>query len=124
MASGFVCHGGAIYHNHGELTIIESTLTENTARDSGGAIDNSGELTVSDSTLTGNTAQENGGAIYHFSGELTISDSTLTRNTAKESGGAICLAKSKYFREKDLKYESENCTFKDNNPDDVYEEKD
>lgn len=109
--------GGAIY-NSGELTITESTLTGNTAKYDGGAIYNRGELTITDSTLTENTAQKYGGAIYN-TGELTITESILTENTAQEgSGGAICL------KESTKKYESENCTFKDNKPDDVYEEKD
>ena len=84
--------GGAIYNNEGgELTITESTLNNNTARWDGGAINNNeGELTITESALNNNTAQEDGGAIYNWKGELTITQSTLTENTAKNGdGGAI-----------------------------------
>ncbi|MEE1335303.1 hypothetical protein [Methanobrevibacter sp.] len=47
-----------------------------------------------------------------------ITESTLNNNTASGSGGAI------YLDNRPRKYVSENCTFKDNEPDDVYEEKD
>ena len=144
--------GGAILNNGGELTITSSALNENTTRKDGGAINNIGEgeltiiksalnnniasekyggggaiynsssLTITESVLTGNTAQgteslsNGGGAINNIGGELTIHESILNNNTAKMDGGAISLKKSK-------KYESENCTFKDNKPDDVYEDK-
>ena len=133
-------YGGAI-HNSGELTITESTLTENTAQEGyGGAIHNKeGELTITKSTLNNNAATRDGGAIHNWGGELTITESTLNNNTAGSggaiynrneltltestlinnasgSGGAICL----YY----TKYGSENCTFKGNEPDDVYEKKD
>ena len=104
--------GGAI-RNGGVLTITDSTLNNNAAQGNGGAIKNYvGELTVTESILSGNTAESGGGAIYNWS-RLTINDSILGNNTASK-GGAIYLKKS---------YESENCTFKDNKPDDVYEDK-
>ena len=99
--------------------IMKSTLTNNIVNGSGGAIENLGELTIEKSTFSKNTAQGIfgcGGAIQN-SGELTITESTLTDNTVSGNGGAIYLRKSR-------KYESDNCTFKDNIPDDVYEKKD
>ena len=104
--------GGAIY-NKGKLTIAESTLNNNTSECYGGAIDNIfGKLTITDSTLNHNTAQKVGGAIRNLDAKLTITCSTLTGNTAQVYGGAISLEKSKY--------NSKKCTFKDNEPDDVY----
>ena len=80
--------GGAIY-NYGNLTITNSTLKDNTATNTGGAIINDhGTLTVTNSTLTDNTAQQQGGAIYNYQGTLTVTNSTLTDNTAAV-GGAI-----------------------------------
>ncbi len=58
-----------------------------------------------------------GGAIHNYKGELTITGSILKENTAQSRGGAI------YLNQKTKKYESENCTFRDNKPDDVYEKK-
>ena len=109
-------YGGAIHNLKGEITITESTLTENTAQRKSGAIHNyDGELTITESALTKNTAQREGGAIYNsWEGELIITESILNENTARH-GGVIYL-------DKQAKYDSKNCTFKDNDPD-VYEDK-
>ena len=83
--------GGAIYNERGdELTIIESILTENIST-KGGAIHNKGSLTITDSTFTENITKgeySSGGAIYN-SGEITITCSTIQENTSQEDGGAI-----------------------------------
>ncbi len=83
--------GGAIY-NDGDVTIINSTISYNTAYsdvDTGGAIFNAGNLTIIGSTLNYNEAysQSGGGAIYN-DGDVTIINSTLSNNTAPR-GGAI-----------------------------------
>ena len=86
LKNGFTEEGGGAIYNKGELTIIKSTLNNNTAH-IGGAIDNSGELTITESTLNNNTAQEgDGGAINNWCCELTISESTLNNNTAQRGG--------------------------------------
>ena len=106
--------GGAIYNKDGEITITESTLNNNTADRGGTIYNNDGEITITESTLNNNTA-DRGGTIYNdHGGELTITESTLNNNTAN-NGGAIYLYNATI-------YESENCTFKDNQPDDVYED--
>jgi hypothetical protein len=92
--------GGAITIQDGaNLTIIESTLSDNTAADDGGAIDNGdngipGSVTIIDSTLSGNQANSDGGAIDNADwgtsgGSVTISGSTLSGNVAGNDGGAI-----------------------------------
>ena len=130
--------GGAI-RNVGELTIIESTLTQNTAEWNGGAIDNSwGELTVTESAINNNAAINGGGAIYNYKDELTITESVLTGNMAWGGGaiyngsdGVLTVTESALnenaadyggaiFLKESRKYESINCTFNDNNPDEVY----
>ena len=89
LKNGFTIENGGAINNEGELTITESTLTENTAK-YGGAIHNNGELTITKSTLTGNTAHRYGGAIHNNKGgELTITKSTLNNNIVEVSGGAI-----------------------------------
>ena len=88
LKNGFTIENGGAINNEGELTITESTLTENTTKNGdGGAINNEGELTITESTLTENTAKY-GGAI-HNNGELTITKSTLNNNIVEVSGGAI-----------------------------------
>jgi predicted outer membrane repeat protein len=82
--------------NHGTLTVLGSTLSDNFAAGSiyvagsgnGGGIENSGTLTVSGSTLSGNSATLGGGGIAN-GGKLTISNSTLSSNTSINDGGGI-----------------------------------
>ena len=79
--------GGAIF-NDCHLTIKDSTLTKNKAKN-GGAIYNSGDLTIKDSTLTKNMG-EDGGAIRNDHSKLSRRRSTMNNNTAERDGGAIC----------------------------------
>ena len=52
LKNGFTIENGGAINNEGELTITESTLTENTTKNGdGGAINNEGELTITESTL-------------------------------------------------------------------------
>ena len=85
-------YGGAIY-NQGELSISGSTFSGSTFSGNsyeldGGAIYNTGELSISDSSFNNNSAGR-GGAIYN-QGELSISDSAFSENSAEIVGGAIC----------------------------------
>lgn len=103
-------YGGAIC-NEGQLAVDESKLCSNTSHVMGGAIHNiNASLTIAGCILNGNTANGKGGAIYNY-GELTITESALNNNTAR-NGGAISLEKS-------AKHELNDCTFKDNEPNDV-----
>jgi predicted outer membrane repeat protein len=79
--------GGAIYSKHAKLTVINCTLTYNSADAWGGAIyaiDSS--IHITDSQIAWNNAHC--GAIYGDHCHINITDSQLTNNTAK-SGGAI-----------------------------------
>ena len=88
--------GGAIYNNGGTLTLIESTLRNNTAKNGGGIYNRAGEITIQQSTLSHNSASY-GAAIQNgatWSGttnsdHLTVTHSTFSKNTAQEEGGAI-----------------------------------
>lgn len=78
---------GAIY-NFGELTLIDSALTENTAKN-GGAVYNFGNMTITDCILSQNSSESVGGAIYNYGGVLNIIKSTFTENASDEHAGAI-----------------------------------
>jgi predicted outer membrane repeat protein len=94
-------NGGAIYYeSSGDLTITNSTFTNNQFQgvgSRGGAaitvdIGTDGNITISDSTFSDNSSATDGGAIYtEGDGNLTITDSTFSNNTASGggSGGAI-----------------------------------
>ncbi|MEC4983364.1 MAG: Calx-beta domain-containing protein [Oscillatoria sp. PMC 1068.18] len=93
--------GGAIYNRpDGTVTINNSTLSNNTAADDGGAILNQGTMRITGSTLTGNTAigdgggDDGGGAIENDGaaggGILIVEDSTISDNSANGGqGGGI-----------------------------------
>jgi hypothetical protein len=87
--------------NSGNLTFIDSTITGNSATQSGGAINNDvGTLTIVDSTIAGNRSGDPGGGGIANDGTATVIDSTISGNTApsgeggaiNNSGGTITLA--------------------------------
>jgi predicted outer membrane repeat protein len=74
----------------GGLSLIDSTVTGNTAGlDSGGIYVINRSFTLTDSTVSGNTAGRNGGGIYDTgsSSFRTLTDSTVSGNTATSGGG-------------------------------------
>ena len=81
--------GGAIY-NLGDLTVVAATLQGHTALMGGAIAQLYGTLTVIDSTLTENSAtQANGGAIYCSIGSVTLRNSTISENSATDYGGGV-----------------------------------
>ncbi|MGO9244562.1 MAG: choice-of-anchor Q domain-containing protein [Verrucomicrobiia bacterium] len=82
--------GGGIDNEEATMTVINCTLNYNSTSDDGGGIINFGTLTVSASTLSGNAAA-NGGGIYSSNSlaVLTVSNSTISGNSASGQGGGI-----------------------------------
>ena len=87
--------GGAIRNLlSGTVNIVDSTLSNNTAR-RGGGLHTQGAATVTSSTFSGNstfasfTTPSRGGAIYVNGTTTTIESSTLTDNTADEEAGGL-----------------------------------
>lgn len=75
-------------------TIVDSTLTNNSAGYGGGAIWSDFTMTVTNCTLAGNSTaappwESGGGAILNWFSELTIINSALIGNSAAQVGGAI-----------------------------------
>ena len=113
ITSGSSSGGGIFNTEFGTLTIMDSTISENTAytgggiysvgaitvtdsnfldnhainASGGGLVTNTGTSTVENSTFSGNTSDGYGGAI-HSSNLLIVKNSTFSNNTA-QSGGAI-----------------------------------
>ena len=86
--------GIGIYNLYGAVTLVDSTIQDNTSASygTGGGIYNyDGTLTISSSTITGNSAGYNGiaGGIYNGGGTATITESTIADNLADEFGGGI-----------------------------------
>jgi predicted outer membrane repeat protein len=83
--NGYGSTGGGILNN-GALTVINSTLSGNSATSYGGGILNNGTLAVINSTLSGNSATTYGGGIFNL-GVLTVVNVTLSGNSANYGGG-------------------------------------
>jgi uncharacterized protein (DUF2141 family) len=87
--------GGGIF-NVGNLTLINSTVSGNTALGDGGGIESSSgtpsNLTLINDTITGNTSgasNGNGGGGIRAQGGLTMVNCTVAGNTAVDSGGGL-----------------------------------
>lgn len=90
--------GGGIY-TEADLLVTGSIFDNNHANwGKGGAIEvdnvNISELTVINSTFTDNTSGYSGGAIATYRGMVTISGSTFDGNSSFKNGGAIRVGKS------------------------------
>jgi len=83
--------GGGIY-NLSSAAISSSTFFNNTAIETGGAIENgsSGRIVVSNSTFSGNSTIILGGSAILNSGEITVmAYTTITENTGGTPGAAL-----------------------------------
>lgn len=79
--------GGGIRSAGGSSVVVtNSTITGNSAPDSGGGIHTGGTLTLTNSTISGNHADSAGGAAFAGSG-MTVTGSTISGNTASQGGG-------------------------------------
>ena len=72
------------------VLIKSCEFSKNNVEDSGGAIySDHGELKILDSTFKNNEAHKAGGGVFSKQGKLDISKSTFQKNRASSSGGAI-----------------------------------
>jgi predicted outer membrane repeat protein len=97
IRNGSASRGGAI-NNAGTLTVTNSTFSDNSTSDYGGAIYNDSRfsattLAITNSTFSSNSATYHGGAIYndgYFNPAIvTITNSTFSDNSAVQFGGVI-----------------------------------
>jgi hypothetical protein len=79
--------GGGIW-NAGRLSLVDSTVSGNTANEYGSGIWSTGTLTMDRSLIYGNGMPRDGGGIWS-SGELIVRDSTVAGNAAYWNGGGI-----------------------------------
>ncbi len=87
-------NGGAINNAGGYLVIGNSTITNNSSKQSGGALysanlgENIGSIVVTNTEFSNNLAAAQGGAIANF-GPLSINNSTIKGNDSTFDGGGI-----------------------------------
>ncbi len=95
--------GGGIFAYAGSVSLIRSTVANNTLKDNGEESSNGGgialndpaDLTAINSTISGNKAEENvgvnteahGGGIFAYNGDVTLTNVTVTNNTAESTQG-------------------------------------
>ena len=93
--SGFASGGGISNNSTGTVTVTNSTISGNTAKNGGGIFNNtSAALTITNSTISGNTANGNGpgegdggGISIPTNCTVTLTNSTISGNSAKQGGG-------------------------------------
>ncbi len=85
ITDGHGTQGGGVF-NEGHLTLVDCTISGNTAFAAGGGVQNYyGSLLLDNDTITGNTAG-NGGGVYIFGGSATLVNNTIVANTAPYRG--------------------------------------
>jgi hypothetical protein len=91
--SGLTIDGGAATNgsgggivNNGNLTLVGSTVSGNTAVYDGGIL-NTGELTLLDSSVSSNSVVAGNGGIGNDGGTLSVIDSSISGNSASGVGG-------------------------------------
>ena len=92
-------NAGAGILNEGELTVANSTVSDNMTTglpgSGGGILNNSATLTVVDSALLNNASDGGGGAIVsQGSASLMLTNSTVQSNSAGDAGGALWITGS------------------------------
>lgn len=81
--------GGGIF-NEGGVSLTGVTVTGNHSQFVGGGISNTGALTVVSSTISDNSALDGGGIIS--SAAVTLNDALVTNNTANDGAGGVNIA--------------------------------
>ena len=81
--------GGGIYHRAGGRLLVRNVHLTGNEADVGGAIAAETDITVLNSTLSNNSAGDSGGAFATFGGDTFFYNSTFSGNRANVYGGAI-----------------------------------
>lgn len=80
-------NGGAIA-NSGQLTVQNTTISNNTGSNGGGIIVIDGQVQIINSTIANNTGSI-GGGLFNSVAELTITNSTIAFNDASGNSGGV-----------------------------------
>jgi hypothetical protein len=100
--SAGIWSGGAILNNHGDLSLSNSLLIDNSAGGGfGGAIRSIGTAHIQQSRITGSSAKF-GGAIVNIEGTLIVQSSTIDHNTTNFGWAALANESSERIATTDL----------------------
>jgi uncharacterized repeat protein (TIGR01451 family) len=90
FVNGLASQGGGARVNAGTATFSVTTMSANTADRGGGLYVVNGNVTMLDSTVADNSATSGeGGGIYSANGALTVRRSAIYSNTSTSSGGGV-----------------------------------
>ncbi|MBI4722718.1 MAG: right-handed parallel beta-helix repeat-containing protein [Candidatus Stahlbacteria bacterium] len=81
--------GSSIYNNGGSATIVNNTISNNSAASGGGIYNDGGTTVIVDNTISNNSAAS-GGGIYNDGGTAVINSNTISNNSAASGGGLYC----------------------------------
>ena len=88
LRGGGISNGGCRGGSGGNMSVVETEISANSASDGGGAINEGGTLLLSEDMITGNSAGFEGGGVYNGQNAVeTITSSTLNNNVAHTGGG-------------------------------------
>lgn len=74
--------GGGILGQDPTISIINSTISTNTALNGGGVFNRGGTVNFTNTTIANNIATDNGGGVWNHSGTMNLKNTILTSNTA------------------------------------------
>ncbi len=74
--------GGGILGQDPTITIINSSISGNTALNGGGVFNRFGTVNFTNTTIANNIATDNGGGIWNFGGTMNLKNTILASNTA------------------------------------------
>jgi hypothetical protein len=69
------------------VTVIDSTISGNSAQGGGGISNDYGLVSIVNSTISDNSATDGGGAIFNYAGAVQFANSTISGNSAGSGGG-------------------------------------
>ncbi len=91
VITGNLTGGGIFIQEGGNLTVTNSTISNNSTASFGGGIAvnrNTSNVVVQNSTISGNTSTGSGAGIYHnYGGSLLVTGTTFTGNVANGTNG-------------------------------------
>jgi hypothetical protein len=85
--SALFAYGGAIWNDHGTLTIIDTTIVSSKAYGGGGLFNSSGTVTITRTIFEDNIGASIAGALYSEESQMRISQSLIVDNESMTYGG-------------------------------------
>lgn len=86
--------GGGIYSFESDFTLVNSSITRNSAGEGGALLCDRSDVTVENNTIKLNSAHHSGGGMYFIDSSPIIKSNLIVKNTAQEYGGGLMCSSS------------------------------